>query len=180
MAQERHPADTATIMSSFEEIDPVHTVLDKLRSLGISDGDITVLSSLPFSGDILGRPHVKTRLPIISLVGAVVGLGAGIFFTVITPYLYIIRVGGQPIVPVPPTALLLYEFIMLLLIVSTFGGFLVLNGFPSRGAKYYDPQLNDGRISLVIEAPAEKREDVVAVLGEYGAQVAEEPERREL
>jgi hypothetical protein len=180
MAQERHPADTATVLGSFEEIDAVPTALEKLRGLGIPDSDVTVLSSLPFSGEILGRPHVKTRLPTISLAGALVGLGAGLFFTVITPYLYIIRVGGQPIVPLPPTFLLLYEFIMLLLIASTFGGFLVLNGFPSRGAKYYDPKLSDGRISLVVETPPAKRADVVAVLGEHGVEVVEEPERREL
>ncbi len=171
-------SDTAIVMSSFLEIDSTATALDRLRDLGILDKDIEVMSSLPYSAEILGRPHVKTRLSVISLVSAVLGLGAGIFFTVITPYLYIIRVGGHPIVPIPPTALLLYEFIMLLLIVGTFGGFLALNRFPSTDPQYYDPELTNGRISLVVHTPADKEADVVAILKELGAEVSQEPERR--
>jgi hypothetical protein len=172
-------SNTTVVMSSFLEIDLAAAALDRLRGLGIPDSDITVMSSLPYSAEILGRPHVKSRLPVISLVSAVLGVGAGIFFTVITPYLYIIRVGGQPIVPIPPTAILLYEFIMLLLIVGTFGGFLVLNRSPSKEAPYYDPELNDGRISLLVHTPADKEADVVAALEELGAQMIQEPERRE-
>jgi hypothetical protein len=173
-------SDTTIVLSSFLEIDPATAALDRLRGLGILDSDITVMSSLPHSAEILGRPHVKSRLSVISLVCAVLGVGAGLFFTVITPYLYIIRVGGQAIVPVPPTAILLYEFIMLSLIVGTFGGFLVLNRSPSEEAPYYDPELNDGRISLLVHTPADKEADVLAALEELGAHVIQEPERRRL
>lgn len=173
-------SDPIVVMSSFLEIDPSAAALDRLRALGIPDKDIEVMSSLPYAAEILGRPHVKSRLTVISLVSAIVGVGAGIFFTVITPYLYIIRVGGQPIVPVPPTALLMYEFIMLALIVGTFGGFLALNRFPSTEPQYYDPKLTEGRISLLIHTPADKEADVVAILEELGAQVIQEPERRRL
>ncbi|MEJ2737793.1 MAG: DUF3341 domain-containing protein [Anaerolineae bacterium] len=173
-------SETNVVMSSFREIDPTAAALERLRGLGIPDEDVTVISGLPYSAEILGRPHIKNRLPRISLVSALVGLGAGIFFTVITPYLYIIRVGGHPIVPIPPTAILLYEFIMLLLIVGTFGGFLVLNHFPSNEPQYYDPKVTDGRISLVIHTPADKEAEVVAVLEELGAEITREPERRGL
>ena len=81
-------------------------------------------------------------------------------------------------VPVPPTALLVYEFIMLLLILGTFGGFLVLNRFPDSRSHYYEPELTDGRISLVVHSPLDKRADVVAVLEAQGGQVVQEPERR--
>ena len=173
-------SDAAVVLSSFQEIDPSAAALDRLRELGISDDAVTVLSSLPYSAEILGRPHVRTRLGLISLISAVVGLIAGLLFTVITPYLYIVRVGGQPIVPVPPTALLLYEFIMLLLIVGTFGGFLALNHFPDNRPQYYDPELTDGRISLVIESPVDKKTEVVAILEAHGGQVVAEPERRQI
>ena len=173
-------SDTTLVMSSFLEVEPAVTALDKLRGLGLSDDEITVRSSLPLSAEILGRPHVKTRLPRISLVSALVGLGLGLFFTVLTPYMYIVRVGGQPIIPVPPTLLLLYEFTMLALIIGTFGGFLVLNRFPSRQPQAYDPQLNDGRINLVVKSPADKAADVAAILAEQGGEVVEDPERSEL
>lgn len=173
-------SDESVVMGSFLDIEPSADALDDLRSLGIADGDITVMSSLPYAPDILGRPHRKTRLPVVSLVAAVLGLLAGLFFTAITPYLYIVRVGGQPIVPVPPTLLLLYEFIMLFLIVGTFGGFLFFNHFPLDKPQYYDPKLNDGRISILVHCPTEKVADAMAVFEAHGAQDIHEPERREL
>ncbi len=173
-------SNQAVVMGTFREIEPTADTLEQLRALGIPDGDITVLSSLPYSSNILGRPHLKTWLPVISLVSAVLGFLTGLFFTVITPQLYIIRVGGQPIVPVPPTALLLYEFTMLFLILGTFGGFLVLNRFPSTEPQYYDPKLTDGRLGVLVHCPDEKKEDAVAVLQENGAEEIHEPERREL
>ncbi len=180
MAEESRPVDTAVVMSSFLEVNPAAAALGGLQSLGVSDEDVTVMSSLPWSPDILGRPHHKTPLAKVAMVSALVGLGIGIFLVMITPYLYIIRVGGQPIVPVPPTLLLLYEFIMLALILGTFGAFMVLNGFPVTKPQYYDPELNNERISLVVHTPAEKRSDVVAVLEEHGGEVVQDPERREL
>jgi hypothetical protein len=173
-------SDQAVVMGSFLDIEPSADALDEFRSLGIADADITVMSSLPYSPDILGRPHLKTRLPVISLVAAVLGLLAGLFFTAVTPYLYIVRVGGQPIVPVPPTLLLLYEFIMLFLIVGTFGGFLFLNHFPIDKPQYYDPKLNDGRISILVRCAAEKKAGAIAVFQALGAEDVHEPERREL
>jgi hypothetical protein len=172
--------NTAVVMGSFTDVEPTADALDELRARGIADDQISVMSSLPYSPKLLGRPSVRTRLPTISLTSAIVGLLAGIFFTIITPHLYIIRVGGQPIVPLPPTFLLLYEFIMLLLIVGTFGGFLALNHFPSGKATYYDPKLNDGRISLVVHVPPGQKDEAVAALEAHGAVDIHEPERREL
>ncbi len=180
MADQVAPETTKLVMGSFREIEPAVDALDHLRTLGISEERISVMSSLPYSPAILGRPSVRTRLPLISLVSALLGLVTGLFFTVITPNLYIIRVGGQPIVPFPPTALLLYEFIMLFLIVGTFGGFLVLNRFPSSKPQPYDDKLNDGRISILVHCPAERAADTAAALEGLGAEDVHEPERREL
>jgi hypothetical protein len=167
-------------MSTFDEVEPTAAALEELRALGLGDDDIAVLSGLPYAPDILGRPHIRTVLPRVSLVSAVIGLLAGLFFTAITPYLYIIRVGGQPIVPVPPTALLLYEFIMFLLIIGTFGGFLALSRFRRGEEVHYDPRVSDGAISLVIHAPAEAEAEVIAALEAHGGDVTRAPERRQL
>lgn len=180
VAEEPRAEETAVVLSSFEDVNPTAAALGGLQNLGIPDDDITVMSSLPWSAEILGRPHIKTPLTKIALACALVGLGLGIFLVVVTPFLYIIRVGGQPVVPIPPSALLLYEFLMLFLIIGTFGGFLVLNGFPKYKPTYYDPKLNDERISLVVHAPAAIASDVVAVLEENGGEVIQDPERREL
>jgi hypothetical protein len=173
-------ADTAFVMGSFRDIDPTVEALDRLRELGIPDENISVLSHLPLSERVLGRPHLWSRLGVIALVSAILGFLIGLFFVGITPYLYVIRVGGQPIAPFPPSALLLYEFTMLALILGTFGGFLVLNRFPDRRPEPYDAQLNAGRIGVVVEAPLDRRADVVAALEALGAEDVGEPERRTL
>jgi hypothetical protein len=171
-------SDAIVLMGLFQDIERTADTLDELRALGIPDADITVLSSLPHSTGILGRPHIKSRLPVISLVSGIVGLLVGVFLTVVTPYLYVIRVGGHPIVPAPPTVLLLYVFTMLFLILGTFGGMLWLNAFPSYGPQYYDPSLTDGRISVLFRCPSEQKEAAIAILEAQEAENIHEPERR--
>lgn len=173
-------SDNAYVMGSFREIDPTVEALERLREMGIPEEEITVLSHIPLSPRVLGRPHWRSVLGTIALISAVVGFLTGIFFTVITPHLYVIRVGGQPIVPLPPTALLLYEFTMLALILGTFGGFLVLNRFPDRKPARYDRQLNDGRIGILVHCPPGTEAEVTAALEATGAEDIHEPERREL
>ena len=173
-------SDMAVVMGSFEEIEATADALDGIRALGVPDQDIEILSSLPYSSNILGRPHLKSRLPVISLGSAGLGLLVGLFFTVITPQLYVIQVGGQPIVPTPPTILLLYEFTMLFLILGTFGGMLWLERLPSYRPQYYDTSLTDGRIALLVQCADEKKAAAIEVLRSQGAQDIHEPERREL
>jgi hypothetical protein len=165
-------------MGSFRDVEPAVDALDRLRALGISDHDIAVFSSPPYSHEVLGRPAIHTRLPIVSLVSAVLGFLTGVFFVVITPYLYVIRVGGQPIVPTPPTAVLLYEFTMLFLIVGTFIGLIVLKRSPEAEPEYYDPKVNDGRISLLVHVPKEKKLMATVVMQERGAEDIHDAERR--
>ncbi len=171
----------ATVMKgAFEDLDRAADALDGLRQAGIPDRDITVLSSIPYSPEALGRPHVDTRLPVISVVSAMIGFGVGAFYTVGTPNLYPVMVGGQPFVPPPPTAVLLYEFTMLFLIIGTFLGVLWINLFPAYGAVHYDQRLTDGRIALLVSCRPEQREAVRAVLQAQGAEDIEESERRPL
>lgn len=171
-------SEPSVIMASFRDPEPVADALDRLRSLGIRDRDISILSSPPVSHAVLGRPAQHTLLPMVSLASAVLGLLTGVFFTVVTPLLYVIRVGGQPVVPTPPTALLLFEFTMLFLIVGTFIGLIVLKRAPHGETEYYDPNVNDGWISVVVHVPREKRILATTALQERGAVNIHEPERR--
>jgi hypothetical protein len=162
--------DSIVLTGSFHNLESAADALDQLRALGVLDRDVTVLSSLPYSARAMGRPEVKSRLPAATLASAVAGLLIGLFFTVVTPYLYVIRVGGQPIVPTPTTALLLYEFTMLILILGAFVGVLVLNNLPVGGPQYDGPALTDDRISLLFRCPSEKEETARAILESQGAE----------
>jgi len=92
----------------------------------------------------------------------------------------VIQVGGQPAVPGLPTAVLLYAFTMVFLIIGTFLGLLWLSGFPSLDPQYYDPKLADGRIGLILHCAPEQKEAARAVLEAQEAENIHEPERRSL
>jgi hypothetical protein len=162
--------DSIVLTGSFHDLERAADALDQLRALGVPDRDVTVLSSLPYSARAMGRPEVRSRLPVVTMASAVVGLLVGLFFTVVTPYLYVIRVGGQSIVPAPTTALLLYEFTMLVLILGTFVGVLILNNLPTGGPQYDGPALTDDRIGLLFRCPSEKEETARAILESQGAE----------
>jgi hypothetical protein len=172
--------DATVLMGLFQDVGRVADTLDKLREVGLADDDITVLSSVPYSHEMLGRPHKTAILPYISLASAVAGLLVGIFYAGVTPNLYVIPVGGQPTVPAPPTAVLLYAFTMVFLIIGTFVGMLWLNGFPSFEPQYYDSKLPDGRIGLVLRCAPEHKEAARAVLEAQKAENIHEAKRRSL
>ncbi len=173
-------ANSIVLLGLFRDPDRTAETLEKLRGVGISDYDMAVLSSMPLPPQVLGRPMVWERLPWISLSGAFVGFLIGIFLNAGTPLLYTIRVGGQPIIPIPPTAVLTYEFTMMGLIVSTFLGVLWESFFPSFGPKYYDRLLSHGRIGVLLRCPAHLEETVREILKAQGAERVYRPERRPL
>ena len=66
----------------------------------------------------------------ISGAGAILGLAAGVFLTVGIFLLYPLVQGGQPIVPFPPTLIVLFEVTMLGMMWAAFfgmGGYLFGN-----------------------------------------------------
>ncbi len=164
------------LMALFRDVTPVAEMLDQLRRRGVQDTDMTVLSGVPFPARVLGRPMVWERLPWIAMSGAFVGFLVGVFLNAGTPMLYPIHVGGQPLIPIPPSAVITYEFTMMGLIVSTFLGVLWESTFPSFGPKRYHPRISDGRIGIVFRCPAEDAEELTVLMQENGAEEVIEPE----
>lgn len=172
-------ADLMVLQGTFEDVDRAADAIEELRGMGIPDQNVSVISAMPISTHVLGRPPVHPKLKYISLIGATLGLLIGVFYTMMTPYLYTIRVGGQPIIPPPPSLILLYEFTMLFLIISTFLGLLWLTKLPPVRRPAYDPKLADGGIGVFVEVPWQEKDRARQVLESNGAAV-KEPERRPL
>lgn len=172
--------ERTVVMGRFRDVDRAADVLDQLREFGISEDDVEILSGFPLTAEMLGLKQRKSMLPLISLGSAVAGFLVGLFFTVVSPNLYVVRVGGQPVVPVPPSALLQFEFTMIFLILGTFIGFLWLNLFPALGPQYYDRKISDGEIGLVIHCRQDEKSSVRALLESQAAENVHEPEWRPL
>ena len=172
--------DMKTFLALFEDIDPAADAVEKLREMGISNEQINIISGIPVTEPMLGRPHQWTNVPRLALGGALSGFMIGIFLAVITPLLYPIHVGGQPLIPVPPSIVVIFEMTMLGMLVSTFLGVFLDSQFPSYKPKEYVPEISDGKIAVFFTCPQEKEKSIISVLKVIGANSVEPAEAMQL
>lgn len=163
-----------------EQIDQAAEAIGRLHELGISDADISVISGVPYSDKILGRPMSWTRVPQIALVGAGVGFLVALGLTAGTPMLYPIRVGGMPYVPIPTSIVVVFELTMLGLLISTFLGVFVETISPSYGPQGYHPKVTDGHIGVLFTCPPEQDVQMHDALKALGAELVHRSEVKNL
>lgn len=164
-----------------DQIDHAAEAISTLRGLGIRDKDIAVISGIPYSERILGRPMSWTTIGRIGLGGAVIGFLVGIALSFGTPALYPIRVAAMPIIfPIPTSIVVTFELTMLGLLISTFIGVFVETIAPSYGPKGYHPKVSDGHIGILFSGPGELDEGLHTALGELGAEMVHDVEEEKL
>lgn len=169
-----------SLLAVFPDIDPAAHAVDALRSLGLEDGDINVISGIPVTEAMLGRPRQWSNVPRLALGGAVGGFLVGAFLAYGTPLLYPIYVGGQPLLPSAPSIVVLFEMIMLGMLAATFLGVFLDSRFPSYSPKEYVPQISDGKIAVFFECPPEKQQKASAALAAIGAESIQPAEAQKL
>jgi hypothetical protein len=173
-------SDIKTFLALFSEIDPAVDALDQLREHGVGEAQMNVISGIPLTDQILGRPRVWSNVPRLALGGAVGGLLLGIFLAVGIPYLYPLKVGGQGLLSGAPTVVVLFEMTMLGLLASTFIGVFLDSTFPSYRPKEYIPEISDGKIAILYSIAEEKETEVMEALNRLGAESITLAERRQL
>ena len=138
-----------TVLGLFEDLEHAATALNRLKGEGkAASQDLMVMSSVPFPEGVLEADRSPIRLPLATLVFAIVGIAFGTFLAAITPQLYLIRVGGKPITAVPPSAIIAYEMMMLFALCGAFFYALFEMRLPSWRAKVYDPRISEGLIGI--------------------------------
>lgn len=140
------------MLGLFYEPASAAAAIEQLRALGVSDDQMTVLSNAPFKHQILGRPKPKGRVGRIALFGALLGLSLGIFLTLGIFVLYPIEQGGQPIVPIPPSLIILFETTMLGTMWASFFGLLGESRLPIFKRQIYDPRITEGLIGVAVSS----------------------------
>lgn len=172
--------EKATLLALFKDIDPAANAIDKLREMGVSDGDINAISGIPVMESMLGRPRQWTNVPRLAAGGAIAGLFVGLFFAYVTSNMYPIYVGGQPLTPAAPSIIVIFEMIMLGLLIATFVGVFLDSRFPSYSPKEYIPEISDGRIAVLFTCPIEEQESFIHALTNLGAEKVETAEAQQL
>jgi hypothetical protein len=116
------------------EFDGREEFLARLRALvaaGTTPDRIRI--QMPFEvaevGEILGEKPGTLRF--FALFGAIGGFGTGLALTIYSVVSFPLRVGGKPIVSIPPFLLIGYLLTILFGSLGAFAGFLLLARMPS-------------------------------------------------
>lgn len=170
-----------TLLALFEDIDPAANAIEKLHEMGVTDDRITVISGVPVLERMLGRPAQWTNVSRLSLAGAVAGFLFGLFLNFGTPRLYnVIRVGGQPLYPIPPGFVLVFEMSMLFALLAAFLGVFLDSYFPNYRPMEYVPEISDGKIGVFFKIQDEEQDKFSDALSQIGAETVKPVEAQQL
>ncbi|MBI5964163.1 MAG: DUF3341 domain-containing protein [Chloroflexi bacterium] len=170
------------LLAVFPDLEPAANAIEHLRSIGVHDECMNVISGIPVTEAMLGRPHQWTNVPRIAMGGAMLGFGAGFFLAYITPYVYPypIQVSTQSFIPGPPTVVVLFELTMLGMLLSTFLGVFLDSFFPNYRPMKYVPEVSDGKIAILVECSHIEEQKVTDVLKKMGAESVKPAEAQHL
>jgi hypothetical protein len=170
------------LLAVFSDLEPAADAIEQLRTLGVHDECMNIISGIPVTEAMLGRPHQWTNVPRIAMGGAILGFLGGGFLAFVSPYLYAypIQVSSQAYVPGPPSIVLLFEITMLGMLLSTFLGVFLDSLFPNYRPMKYVPEISDGKIAILIECPHVEEKKLTAALKKLGAESIQPAEAQHL
>lgn len=165
-------SNVVDLLAVFSDLEPAADAVEQLRVLGVHDDCMNVVSGVPVTEAMLGRPRQWTNVPRIAMGGAILGFGVGVFLAYIAPFLYPypIQVSSQGFVPGPPTVVVLFEMTMLGMLLSTFLGVFLDSLFPNYRPMKYVPEISDGKIAILVECPHAEEKKITDALKKLGAE----------
>lgn len=159
----------SNLLALYNSPDNAANAVSQLHQLGIPDDNITIMSGLPYRAPVMGHGFFKGKVGLFSLGGAVLGLILALLFTAGFWLLWPLRQGGQPIIPIPPTLIIIFELTMLGTMWATFFGMLWLDRFPQMDNPPYDPRITDGMIGVLAKVGDKLADQAEQSLKSYGA-----------
>jgi hypothetical protein len=128
--------------------------VNRLRSAGIVDSDITVISAQPMEDYEFSHMDKKTYMWWFACLGGLIGMATGFGLSYLTEYAWPLNVGGLPIFAWWPNLIIIFELTMLGSIVATVVTLVVTALVPAKGRGFlYDPEVSDGQILVGVENP---------------------------
>lgn len=173
-------AEQKSLLAVFSDLEPAADAIEQLRTLGVGDDCMNVISGIPVTEAMLGRPSQWTNVPRLALGGSILGFLAGAFLAFVSPSMYQIKVGGQGFVPGPPSVVLLFELTMLGMLLSTFLGVFLDSTFPNYRPMHYVTEVSDGKIAILIECPHADETTITDALKKLGAESVQTAEAQHL
>jgi hypothetical protein len=147
------------VYALYDEGRSAQQAVDALRTAGVADREITVISGQPIEDFEFGHMDGANWLWWFACAGGLTGMMLGYGLTWVaqtgwpleTPWP--IHVGGMPNYAWWPSLIIIFELTMLGAIVTTFVALLITAGLPSLREKLYDPAVTEGKILVGVENP---------------------------
>jgi len=143
----------SAVYGLFPTPEAAQRAVNGLRSAGIGDARITVISSEPFEEHEFAAHDHATWMGWIALGGAIVGLASATWLTRMTELAWPLPTGNMPIVAWWPNLIVMFELTMLGGILAAVGTLLVTASLVRRPPAFYDPAVADGLILVGVENP---------------------------
>lgn len=142
-----------SVYALYADGDQAQRAVDALRGSGVTDADITVISSEPMEHYEFGRMNSSTWIWYIAAAGGFLGMGFGAWLTRFTALDWPLVTSGMPIVAWWPNLIIVFELTMFGAIFSTVATVVVTGGLLRKRKGMYDPAVSDGKILVGVEAP---------------------------
>ena len=157
------------VLGVFADLGRAADAVAALRQLGIPEERIRALSPFPVPTRAYPLPRPRDRLALVTAVGAAIGFLLGIFLMVGTANLYPLDVGGQPLVPGPPSIVILYEYTLLVMLTAVFFAFALGIRTPAYWAQVYDRRLSEDAFGVLVGLTSRELEPAERALRASGA-----------
>ena len=131
--------------------------VNRLRSAGLTDPEITILSGRPMEEFEFGHIDKATWMWWIACGGGLVGLSAAAGLAWVTEMWWPMNVGGLPSWAWWPNLIIMFELTMLGAVIATVATLFVTAGFGRGKGRLYDPAVSDGKILVGVEDPPSAR-----------------------
>ncbi|HCB02394.1 MAG TPA: hypothetical protein DEP19_08435 [Anaerolineae bacterium] len=170
------------VLAVFGDLDPTANAIEQLRKLGVSDDCMYIVSGVPVTEAMLGRPPQHSNVPRVAMGGAILGFSAASFLAFIAPYWYPypIQVSTQAFVPWPPTFVILFELTMLGMLLSTFLAVFLDSFFPNYRPMQYVPEVSDGKYAIIVDCAHVEESKIKDLLKKLGAESIKPAEAQQL
>jgi hypothetical protein len=161
----------SAVYALYPDGDAAQRAVNALRSAGVADRDITVISDEPLEQYEIGQMDRATRIWYIASAGGLAGLASGTWLTRMTELAWPLPTGNMPIVAWWPNLIVMFELTMLGAIIATVATLMVTGGLLRRRPRLYDPAVSEGRILVGVEDPSGNTAAIEQALRGGGAEV---------
>ncbi len=153
------------VYALYADGDAAQRAVNALRSAGVDERDIEIMSSEPMEHFEFGEMNRATRIWYIASGGGFLGMLFGTWLTRMTELAWPLPTGNMPIVSWWPNMIVIFELTMLGAILATVATLVVTGGLLRRRPALYDPAVNDGKILVGVENPSGNLAAIEQALG---------------